>query len=101
MDKATLSAILLGGLLFATPLIQAQTPVPPDPLNEEPAQTPPQETSPSGTDDDSQRRGEDREPEGALPDLNQDSVPDAAQPDTEPLPGDEDDSVLDSDTEQP
>ena len=101
MNKPTLSAILLGGLLFATPLVQAQTPVPPEPMNEEPVQTPPQETSPSGIDDDSQRSGEDREPEGASPDLNQDSVPDDAQPESEPLPGEEDDSVPDSDTNSP
>ena len=69
-------------------------------MNEEPVQTPPQETSPSGIDDDSQRSGEDREPEGASPDLNQDSVPDDAQ-DSEPLPGEEDDSVPDSDTNSP
>lgn len=37
-------------------------------MNEEPVQTPPQETSSSGIDDNSQRSGEDWEPEGASPD---------------------------------
>ena len=101
MNKVTLSGILLGGLLFATPLVQAQTPVPPEPMNEEPAQTPQQETSPSTIDDDPQRPEEDQEPEGAFPDLNQDDMPDDEPPGTEPMPEDEVGNEVDSGTEQP
>ena len=73
MNKATLTGAMLGGLLMAMPLVQAQTPGPADPIDEQgPALSPPLDGGPGSSGEDPRRRGEDRGREGLPPDTDHD-----------------------------
>ncbi|MBD7976960.1 MULTISPECIES: hypothetical protein [Pseudomonas] len=101
MNKATLTGAMLGGLLMAMPLVQAQTPGPADPIDEQgPALSPPLDGGPGSSGEDPRRRGEDRGREGLPPDTDHDGVPDADMPGTEQLPGEDLDRKMDLDMEQ-
>lgn len=100
MNKATLTGALLGGLLMAMPLAQAQTPGPVDPVDEQgPALSPPLEGGPGSSGEDPRRRGEDKGREGLPSDLNRDEVTDPDLPKTQPLPGEDVDRDMDLDME--
>ena len=100
MNKATLTGALLGGLLMAISLVQAQTPGPADPIDEQgPALSPQLDGVPVSSGEDPRRRGEDRGREGLPPDTDHDGVPDSDRPGTDHLPGEDLDREMDLDME--